>query len=162
MRRTLMTIGTALLLAGPAPVLGQDAQDALALGRGAEIWATNCVRCHNARPSVERTDAEWGVIVNHMRARANMTKTQARMATLFLRATNDMTTVVAVPQSPEPDAEATEASPAENVERSDGQTADGPPPRVKAQGGAEPSTVLAEHLREYLRVLQSGGAPPSR
>lgn len=54
----------------------------------AQVWTNNCTRCHSARPSAERADAQWTVIVNHMRARANLTKTQAWLATSFLQATN--------------------------------------------------------------------------
>ena len=73
------------LLALPGLV---QAQDPALVGQGAEVWSNNCVRCHNARPSTERTDAQWTVIVNHMRARANLTRAQARMVTAFLQATN--------------------------------------------------------------------------
>lgn len=55
---------------------------------GAELWGTTCTRCHNARPVSERTDREWATIVNHMRARANLTKSGAQAILEFLQATN--------------------------------------------------------------------------
>ena len=58
------------------------------VGEGAQVYATTCARCHNARSGTERTDSEWGPIVAHMRARANMTKGQAEAVLAFLRATN--------------------------------------------------------------------------
>lgn len=85
MTKTTLGLGLLALLALPSAALGQISPDA---AEGAEVWASNCVRCHNARPSSERTDLQWTVIVSHMRARANLTRTQARTVTAFLQATN--------------------------------------------------------------------------
>lgn len=77
---------TALALAIPASVAAQ--QDPMAIAQGAQVYSDTCARCHNARASSERTDLEWVAIVLHMRARANLTKTQARTVLAFLQATN--------------------------------------------------------------------------
>ena len=58
------------------------------IGQGAQVYSTTCARCHNARPGSERTDREWVAIVAHMRARANLSKTQAAGVLAFLQATN--------------------------------------------------------------------------
>jgi hypothetical protein len=55
---------------------------------GAELWAENCTRCHNARPPEYYSDAQWDLIVHHMRLRANLTGAEARSIAEFLKASN--------------------------------------------------------------------------
>lgn len=55
---------------------------------GAQLWALNCRRCHNARPPTAFSDDQWEVIVNHMRIRAGLTAVEARKITEFLKAAN--------------------------------------------------------------------------
>jgi hypothetical protein len=55
---------------------------------GAELWAENCNRCHNARPPEYYSDAQWDTIVHHMRLRANLTGEEARTIATFLKASN--------------------------------------------------------------------------
>lgn len=81
---TIGLVGGALLL---VPTAGA-AQGASAVAEGARAWANTCTRCHNARPSAEHDDREWVTIMAHMRARANLTRTEARLITHFLQATN--------------------------------------------------------------------------
>src|SRR5689334_22182133 len=40
---------------------------------GSELWAENCTRCHNARPTQYYSDVTWDIIVHHMRLRADLT-----------------------------------------------------------------------------------------
>lgn len=63
-------------------------QDPTAIAEGAQVYGNNCARCHVARASSERSDVEWSVIVMHMRARANLTRSQAAAVLAFLQATN--------------------------------------------------------------------------
>ena len=103
MRTTSLLSGLALALAlalAPSPMSAQDA-----IADGARVWASNCTRCHNARPSQERTDAQWQTIVLHMRARANLTRADARLVTSFLQATNFPEHPVTVPVAAEREAE---------------------------------------------------------
>src|SRR5450432_662920 len=55
---------------------------------GAQLWADNCTRCHNAPPPERFSDAQWDVIVHHMRVRANLTGEEQRKITEFLQASN--------------------------------------------------------------------------
>ena len=55
---------------------------------GSELWADNCTRCHNVRPPDYYSDAQWDVIVHHMRLRANLTGQEARAIADFLKASN--------------------------------------------------------------------------
>lgn len=54
----------------------------------ARLWAQTCTRCHNARPAKSYSDAQWDVIVHHMRIRANLTGEEARLITQFLKEAN--------------------------------------------------------------------------
>lgn len=55
---------------------------------GAELWAENCSRCHNIRSPRSFSSAQWETIVHHMRLRANLTGSEARLITQFLQASN--------------------------------------------------------------------------
>jgi len=81
-----MTLGLALGMILPATLRAQ--QNPALVGEGAQVYSANCGRCHNARASTERTDAQWIPIVMHMRARANLTKEQATAVLAYLQATN--------------------------------------------------------------------------
>jgi hypothetical protein len=53
---------------------------------GVQLWADNCMRCHNGRPPEEFSNGQWETIVHHMRLRANLTGEEAREITAFLQA----------------------------------------------------------------------------
>ena len=53
---------------------------------GAELWAANCNRCHNAPAPTAFSAAEWDLILQHMRMRANLTGPEARTVADFLKA----------------------------------------------------------------------------
>ena len=55
---------------------------------GTELWADNCTRCHNARPPEYYSDAQWDLIVHHMRLRADLTGEESRKVVEFLKAAN--------------------------------------------------------------------------
>lgn len=52
---------------------------------GTQLWAQNCTRCHNARPSNQYSSQQWELIVHHMRLRANLTGVEQRKITEFLQ-----------------------------------------------------------------------------
>jgi mono/diheme cytochrome c family protein len=52
---------------------------------GEELWSSNCLRCHNIRPPAMYGDAQWDVIVHHMRLRANITGQEQRAIVEFLK-----------------------------------------------------------------------------
>jgi len=86
MTKKVLMWAAALTLLGP--MTAQAQQDPVKIGEGAQVYAKTCARCHAARSGTERTDLEWVAIVSHMRARANMTKSQAEVVLIFLQATN--------------------------------------------------------------------------
>jgi len=52
---------------------------------GEELWTNNCMRCHNIRPPTMYSNAQWDVIVHHMRLRANITGQEQRAIVEFLK-----------------------------------------------------------------------------
>jgi len=55
---------------------------------GEELWSNNCIRCHNLRPSTMYSDAQWDVIVHHMRLRANITGAEQHAIVEFLKSSH--------------------------------------------------------------------------
>lgn len=55
---------------------------------GAQLWAENCVRCHNIRSPSTYSDAEWDVAMHHMRIRANLTAEEHKRILEFLKSAN--------------------------------------------------------------------------
>ena len=52
---------------------------------GEELWSNNCNRCHNIQPPTRYNNAQWDVIVHHMRLRANITGQEQRLIVEFLK-----------------------------------------------------------------------------
>ena len=64
---------------------GAPVQDSVVeVERGAQVWRATCARCHNLRPPTEFTEGQWVVIVNHMRTRQDLTKSDAEAVAAFL------------------------------------------------------------------------------
>lgn len=87
MKRMLMVLTSTALLAPTATAAAQTVR-AEAVAEGARVWSAQCTRCHTPRPSAERTDRQWQTIIAHMRARANLTRSDASAVAAFLQATN--------------------------------------------------------------------------
>ncbi len=60
-------------------------KDPAANESGAQIWAENCMRCHQLRSPSQYTPAQWGVIIQYMRLKAGLTGTQAKKVLAFLQ-----------------------------------------------------------------------------
>jgi mono/diheme cytochrome c family protein len=52
---------------------------------GAELWAQNCVRCHNIRSPSSYSPAQWEVVMMHMRVRGNLTPEEHKKILEFLK-----------------------------------------------------------------------------
>ena len=61
------------------------ASASLAQKGGAEVWAQNCGHCHNIRSPSSYSDAQWEVIMLHMRVRANLTADEHKKILAFLK-----------------------------------------------------------------------------
>ena len=55
---------------------------------GSQLWAENCLRCHNIRSPSAYSDAQWEVAMHHMRVRGNLTAEEHRSITEFLKSAN--------------------------------------------------------------------------
>ena len=55
---------------------------------GAQLWAENCIRCHNIRSPSAYSDAEWEVVMHHMRILASLTAEEHRKILEFLKSAN--------------------------------------------------------------------------
>lgn len=56
---------------------------------GAQLWAENCNRCHNAPAPGEFNNDNWEIVGMHMQVRANLTKTDIDKVIDFLKAANN-------------------------------------------------------------------------
>lgn len=52
---------------------------------GAQLWAQTCVHCHNVRSPSSYSDAQWDVVMLHMRVRANLTAEEHKEILAFLK-----------------------------------------------------------------------------
>ena len=53
--------------------------------KGAQIWAQNCAHCHNIRSPSAYSDAQWDVVMLHMRVRGNLTADDHHAILAFLK-----------------------------------------------------------------------------
>lgn len=136
----ILALGAAALVL-PAPASAQNAQ---LVAEGAQIYGSHCMRCHNLRSPAEFTDLSWRTIIAQMRARANLTRAQARAVLAFVQATNG-TDGPGSPTSPPGDADASTSSPVS-------PTAAKPAPADG--GGLSPAQRAA--LRAYVARLRTG------
>jgi len=58
------------------------------LRKGPQLWAQNCMRCHNYRSPQSYSDREWDIAVHHMRVRANLTAEESEAIREFLKSAN--------------------------------------------------------------------------
>lgn len=52
---------------------------------GAQLWGERCQFCHNARSPSTYNDAQWEVVMLHMRIRANLTPEEQKKILAFLK-----------------------------------------------------------------------------
>jgi hypothetical protein len=65
---------------------GQSGEVAAGTGKsGAQLWAENCIRCHNIRSPTSLSPAQWEVALMHMRVRANLTPEEHKKILEFLK-----------------------------------------------------------------------------
>ena len=53
--------------------------------KGPTLWSQNCGHCHNARSPNAYSDAQWEVVMLHMRVRANLTAAEHEQILAFLK-----------------------------------------------------------------------------
>jgi len=72
-----------------APATTQPTTEPVAAKGRAQLWAENCIRCHNARSPAYYSDREWDVAMQHMQVRCYLTAKEARAITQFIQSAND-------------------------------------------------------------------------
>lgn len=99
MTKTIAALSFVLILfAGPSELARAEATaeagdaapapDPMAFVRAAQKWGNACARCHSMRDAKEFDDAQWQVIVAHMRARAGLTAADSADILRFLQQSN--------------------------------------------------------------------------
>lgn len=78
--------GSTWLLIGCSTTPATESVAAASGKSGAELWADNCVRCHNIRSPGSYSPAQWEVVMMHMRVRANLTPEEHKKILEFLKA----------------------------------------------------------------------------
>ncbi len=73
--------------APPAKVAGTKAKGAQPAKKlaGADLYAMHCNRCHPERYATEFTAAQWKTLITHMRVRANLPASQAKLILKYLQ-----------------------------------------------------------------------------
>ncbi|MEI6349983.1 MAG: cytochrome c [Verrucomicrobiota bacterium] len=82
---------TCLLIPGAFAFAGSDSTAVASKDEpidAAKLWAHACQQCHNLQPATRFSDAQWEVIVHHMRVRASLTGAEQRAITQFLKEAN--------------------------------------------------------------------------
>ncbi len=72
-----------VLLTGIAAV--QAGSDSSPKADGSKLWAETCQSCHNRPKPSSYSNAQWDVIIHHMRVRANLTGPEARSVLEFIK-----------------------------------------------------------------------------
>ena len=67
---------------------GALANDNISLTQAGETWSDVCGRCHNLRPPSEYSDAQWTVVLDHMRFIVPLTGQEQQKILEFLKAAN--------------------------------------------------------------------------
>lgn len=90
MKKLIMMILLAVSISGLAIFLSSCSTQRLAASKqsGAQLWAENCVRCHNIPSPSAYNDVDWETIGLHMRIRANLTAEQQKKIVEFLKTAN--------------------------------------------------------------------------
>jgi mono/diheme cytochrome c family protein len=77
--------------APPAKAAGTKAKDSTPAAKpakkltGADLYAVHCNRCHPERYATEFTATQWKTILTHMRVRANLPASQAKLILRYLQ-----------------------------------------------------------------------------
>lgn len=82
----LLSLGLLAGACSSAPAAGQaESQEP----GPAELWAWNCGRCHGIQPAARYSDAEWKIVMHHMRLQCYLTGEEQRAIEQLLRSTNN-------------------------------------------------------------------------
>jgi len=84
-----LAMAVGVIASSVVPVRADEAADhQTEAADGPRLWSESCGRCHNKRSPEKFSDAQWDVIVHHMRVRANLGGAEARAVVDFLKSAN--------------------------------------------------------------------------
>lgn len=149
MRRVALVLALSVAALGMPRAATAQQRNANLVAKGAALYGKNCARCHNLRSPTEFTDLAWRTIIAQMRARANLTRDEARAILAFVQATNGVGSA---------DGATTTMGP--RSEKAPAAKGTAPKPTVDqvAAGLADPSLdpAVRKALRRYMDRLRSG------
>ena len=89
MKKIIITISLVLIIFISAMSLKScKTPQSIADKSGAQLWAENCNRCHNAPDPRTYSDDQWDAIMEHMRQKALLTDTEVKKVRAFLKSSN--------------------------------------------------------------------------
>jgi cytochrome c1 len=80
----IILLGGSLSWAGEASPTEQQKKAQLVL-KGGRLWPNYCGNCHEARGPRDRAVEDWGIVMMHMRARANIPADAAEAILEYLK-----------------------------------------------------------------------------
>lgn len=83
----IVSIGCFIVLSGML-ITGCYTSAKASAKSGAQLWAENCNRCHNAPGPGEFNNDNWDIVGTHMQVRANITTDEIEKITAFLKSAN--------------------------------------------------------------------------
>lgn len=153
MLRSLITLLAAVFIHAGLFSAHAQQRNAQKMAEGAQIYNANCMRCHNARSPTERNDREWATIVAHMRARGNLTRSEAEAVLVYLRASNR-------PESRQQQEESARRTGPEGFRDSaTGSTAGSARREMSVATGAGSSVLSIREIEELRRFLDRARKP---
>jgi len=68
--------------------VAENTSNTAQVATGAQVWSSNCIRCHNMPSPSAYNDNEWTAIVNHMQKVAGLTVNEADSVAAFMKSAN--------------------------------------------------------------------------
>ena len=89
MKKSIIISIMVLLVASSVMLNGCYTSQKVAAKSGAQLWAENCNRCHNAPGPGEFNNDNWEIVGMHMQVRANLTQTDVAKVVDFMKSANN-------------------------------------------------------------------------
>jgi cytochrome c1 len=80
-----MVAGLTIAVSSVLFMNGCAVPESIANKTGAQLWAENCNRCHNAPDPHNFSDEQWDAALEHMHQKAILTDTEAKKILAFMK-----------------------------------------------------------------------------
>ncbi|MHB1922251.1 MAG: cytochrome c [Chitinophagaceae bacterium] len=84
----LLPLALSLFILISISIDGCKTPASIAMKSGAQLWAENCNRCHNAPDPRIYSDDQWDAAMEHMRQKALLTNMEIQKIRDFLKSAN--------------------------------------------------------------------------